>query len=244
MKNLALLAIVSIAAQSAAWVPLTEGHIDLGLGYDAGNWDPHLHVHDGDLEYGTDEAYLSYGTTSRANRPSGAGWDFIGVGSGQQIWRNYTNNVAGIPWAGFGFEEIATGTFGSFVQTDPRRDPILGEWIDLELVGYTSSNGGHISFFQGGGSAPTVWFATSDGIDSTDRFISTTGGHEHGSFAFTATGVYSITLRASAIDLTSGNRIYSDNYTYWFGVEQPVPEPATLIAVATGLVALARRRRN
>lgn len=243
MKNLITLGTIGLAASSFAQVQLSDGHMDLGLAYEAGAWDPHIHVHDGDIEYAPDEAYFYYGAASQSTRPAGSAYDFIGVAAGQTIFRNYTNNVVGIPWLGFGFEEIAPGTFGSYVQTDPRRDPINAEWVDVELLSYTSSNGGHAAFFQGGGTAPTVWFATADGIDSSDRFISTVGGHEHGSFVFSASGTYELTFRGSAI--LNGQRIYSDEYTYTFGVMQTVPEPVTVASLGLGTLLVAiRRRRN
>ena len=245
MKKLSLMAFVafSIIGQSHAVTVLSSGHIDLGLGYAAGAWDPHVHDHDTDTEFETGEALLYYGTAARALRPSGSAYDVIGVAAGAPIWRNYTSNQPNIPWLGFGFEEIAPGTFGTFIQTDDRRDPIMGEWIDVSLQAFTAPVGGHVTSFQGQGSSPTIWFATSDGIDSSDKFISTSGGHEHASFVFTATGLYSLTFTASAIDKVTGNRITSAPYTYNFGVEA-VPEPATMTALALGAAALLRRKKK
>ena len=238
------------AFSGAQMIQISEGHIDLGLAYDptaplAERWEPHIHAEDLNDEFGTDEAYLYYGTAARANRSASSAYDFTGATAGQQIWRNYTNNVANIPWLGFGFEEIAAGTFGSYLQTDDRRDPIVGEWIDLQLTGYTAPAGGNVSFFQGSSSAPLVWFATADGLDASDKFISTVGGHEHGSFLFTAAGVYTLTFEASAIDKATGGRIASAPYTYTFGVEaQPVPEPTTMAALGLGALGLLKRRRK
>lgn len=242
LTTLSLLAAFS-AFGNAQMVQISEGHTDLGLGYQGGVWDPHIHSEDLNQEFEPDEAYLYYGTAARFTRPAGSAYNFTGAAEGQQIWRNFSNNVAGIPWLGFGFEEIAAGTFGTFLQTDGRRDPIVAEWVDLQVLGYTAPTGGNVSFYQGGGSSPNVWFATADGIDSTDKFISTAGGHEHGSFLFTAAGIYTLTFQASAIDLATNQRIFSDPYTYTFGVEaEPVPEPATMLALGAGALALLRRR--
>ncbi|MCU0315225.1 MAG: choice-of-anchor M domain-containing protein [Fimbriimonadaceae bacterium] len=242
MKKTLLLsfALLGLASFShAQLIELSSGHIDLGLGYENGDWDPHIHLHGGG-EFEPDEAYLYYGIAARANRPAGSAYDFIGVSAGSQIWRNYSNNVTGIPWLGFGFEEIAPGTFDSSVQSDPRLDPVSAEWVDVNLISFTGP--GQVSFFQGGGASPKVWFATSDGIDTTDKFISTVGGHEHGSFVFTQTGIYTLTFQASA--LLNGTRVFSDEYTYSFGVEQAVPEPMTMGLLALGAAALAKRRKS
>lgn len=237
---MSLLCIGSLAMSQTI---LSSGHIDLGLAYPGGVWEPHVHAHDGDLEFAPDEALLYYGTNARFARPAGSAYDVLGVAAGAQIWRNFSGNVPDIPWLGFGFEEITAGTFGSYLQTDDRRDPIVAEWIDVSLVGYTAPAGGHVTFFQGQGSSPTIWFATSDGISASDKFISTVAGHEHGSFAFTKAGLYSLTFVASAIDVSTGNRITSDEYTYHFGVEA-VPEPGTLSALVAGLALAFRRKKR
>lgn len=232
---------------SAQMVQLNDGHIDLGLAYEGGEWEPHIHAEDLSEEFAPDEAYIYYGVDARFTRPSGAAYNFTGAAEGQQIWRNFTNSTPGltIPWMGFGFEEIGPGTFGTFLQTDPRRDNIVSEWIDIQFLDYNAPTGGHVSFFQGGGSNPTLWFATADGIDASDKFISTPLGHEHGSFLFTTAGVYTLTFQASALDATTGQRIFSDEYTYTFGVEaEPVPEPATMAALGIGVLGLLKRRRT
>ena len=240
MRTLAILALATLAAPAFAWTQVSEGHIDLGLGYDAGVWDPHIHIHDTEEEFEPTEAYLFYGPASAATRPAGSAYDFIGVGAGAPIWRNYQSNVSSIPWLGFGFEEIAPGTFDSFTNTDQRRDPISAEWVEVQFLSFTGP--GHVSFFQGSGSSPTEWFASANGIDATDKFISTVGGHEHGSFVFTQTGIYELTFKASAV--LNGQRIYSDEYTYYFGVQTAVPEPATMVTLGgAALLALRRRRK-
>jgi surface-anchored protein len=59
---------------------------------------------------------------------------------------------------------------------------------------------------------------------------------------FTQTGIYELTFKASAV--LNGQRIYSDPYTYYFGVQTAVPEPATMLTLGgAALLALRRRRK-
>lgn len=236
---LVLTALAAFAAIAPAQVVLTQGHIDLGLGYAAGSWDPHVHDEDNAAEYEPGDAIIRYTDAARFVRPAGANFDFIGAPAGATIWRNFQSSQPNIPWLGFGFEEIAPGTFTSYTESDERVDPILSEWVTVSLVGAVMPAGGQFSVWQGTGSSRTLWMATSDGITATDKFISTPGGHEHASFAFTAAGTYELTFVASA--LGPSGTLTSSPYTYTF---QAVPEPASMAVLGLGLAAFRKRRRK
>lgn len=94
-----------------------------------------------------------------------------------------------------------------------------------------------------------VAMATSDGIDASDAFLETIGSHSHYNWAFTQAGFYEIDLQArtflgSAGDSAGLERL-SDIVTFHFRVGEttPVPLPASVLLLASGLIALLRRRQ-
>jgi surface-anchored protein len=219
---------------------LTDEHVDIGVAYEGGLWDLHVHDETNDIEYEPDEALLFAGMNSRTPRPGGSQWDFFGVPSGQTIWILPQTQVVGRLFLGVGAEEIAGGTFDSYVNNDPRIGGFSGEWITLTVMDVRGP--GHFSVYQTDSfGTPTVWAATSDGLDSTDLVYALAGGHAHYNWGFTSAGMYEVDIVASAFQ--NGNLLQSDVATYHFGVEA-VPEPATLLALATGALVLLRRRRR
>ncbi|HAQ58169.1 MAG TPA: hypothetical protein DEA16_02000 [Opitutae bacterium] len=88
-------------------------------------------------------------------------------------------------------------------------------------------------------------------VDSSDGFNDTLilkiGSHAHYNFAFTAEGLYNVTLTASGI-LNEGSQTLStsDPATFLFGVNA-VPEPSAFALIAGGMTlgfAAMRRRRS
>ena len=57
--------------------------------------------------------------------------------------------------------------------------------------------GGEFALFDygSGGAGPSVYMATSDGIDADDCFYLTAGSHDHVNWTFTQPGVYALTFR-------------------------------------------------
>lgn len=238
MKILSLALMVAAAASSSALTLITNEHADIGLGY-TGGWDLHVHDETNDIEYAPEDALFFMDENSRFTNP---GLGFLGQNAGETMWWLRDFPTGNQPFLGVGAEETDL-IFENVTESDSRILAMGGaptsKWITLELVGFRGP--GNFAAWSNSIGGPVVWMATNDGIQDSDKFFTVDGSHQHLNFAFTATGVYELDFRASAI--VNGQRSYSEVSTYKFGVEA-VPEPATLVAVGTGLAALLRRRRK
>lgn len=244
MKHNIILSLVAVlsATSANAIAILDDEHIDIGIGYNSGGWDMHLHDDTNDIEYEPDEALIYLGTAARQSRPGGSYFDFLGVPAGQTIWRIRESAVPSVPFLGIATEETG-GIFETVNESDARLTalgaPAQAEWVRLTLKSF--SGPGHVGIWSSSDSGPVVWMDTANGVSSNDLLFVVDDAHQHFNYAFTATGVYDLTFQASGI--IGGQRVFSEDVTYRFGVEA-VPEPATMMALGAGLAALAARRRR
>ncbi|MBK8267857.1 MAG: hypothetical protein IPK83_05955 [Planctomycetes bacterium] len=104
----------------------TEGHGDIGIAYEDG-WNLHIHAEGAtiggveylDQEFETGDVRIVVPALAEAIRPGGAEWAPIGVGAGQSYWAISQTEVVGVPFVGFGTEEISAGDFvGDQLQSD------------------------------------------------------------------------------------------------------------------------------
>ncbi len=240
MKRLLVaMTIVSTAFTMSAWADepavWTSGHGDLGIAYEDGSWDLHIHAegaviggveYDG-VEFEADEVLICVPGFMTTSRPLGAQWDPIGVASGAPFWFLSQTEVVGAPYIGFGTEEITVGDF-------------LNDVVTLTLTGVVSPSGdGHFSIYQTDLFGQPMFFASSfDGLDATDALTLNADDHFHANLAFSEPGLWEITFEASGEHLEDG--LVSGTGTYYFKV---VPEPATAVMMlAVGLFAIRRRR--
>ncbi|MBL9122819.1 MAG: choice-of-anchor M domain-containing protein [Planctomycetaceae bacterium] len=240
---LAALVVLPSSLVYGAQTVLETQHVDIGLGYEDGEWDLHVHNETDDEEYEPGEALLYAGMGARTNRSASSAFNFIGVGAGQQYWRLPQSNVPGLLYLGVGTEEIAGGTFASWNNTDPRVNN-AGPYVILELIDVRGP--GEFSVWSSTDDGPLVWMSTYEGgITSDDRLYQLEGSHSHFNYGFTQAGLYEVDFRATAyLGPGATNPVTSDVATYHFGIEA-VPEPATwgLLASGGALCALAYRRR-
>jgi surface-anchored protein len=222
------LLLITGGISSAASV-YTSGHGDFGIGYDGG-FELHYHLHSGavvdgvalgaDAEYAPDELIVTVGNITEA-RPAGAGYSFIGVAAGTQVWNlPQTENLL-LPFFGLGSEEL---------------DPLdfTGN-LTLKLTGM--SGPGAFSLWDDNGGSPINVFATSDGIGVSDSLSFVPGGHAHYNWTFTQWGLYELTFEVSGTHASDG--FGSDTATYSFYV---VPEPSRSMLLMGYLVGLTFRR--
>ncbi len=235
-KKLQLLAVVvllSFVGDVAAQLAYTEGHGDIGVGYeDTGSgFELHPHWHLGpatvnggsvtDNEYEASEIFAVV-PDSPVARPGGAQWDFLGVGSGQNLWILPQSQDPGVPFLGLATEELS----GADWSTD----------LTFSLSGF-SGPGDFSLYATDGFGTPTAYWVTSDGLAAGDAFAMAAGNHAHFNWAFTSQGSYALDITISGTHVTDG--FQSATETFEFNV---VPEPSTYMLFALAGMLLAGRK--
>ncbi|MBM4068094.1 MAG: hypothetical protein FJ271_04005 [Planctomycetes bacterium] len=197
---------------------LTSDHVDIGIAFEGGAFDLHIHDEETDTEFAPNEALLYVNAHARTPRPADAAFDFIGVGAGVQIWQlPHSPPNPEVLLLGLGTEEIAPGTFDD------------GQ-IKVQLKSMTAPTGGVFSLFRSTIGGPEVFMATADGISATDMITLLEDGHEDLNWVFTRRGRYEITFEASGV--IGGQTFSSGDVTYFFDVDQPGLTPSTVSPIA------------
>lgn len=182
---------------------LTDDHVDIGIAYEGGQWDLHVHDEHSDQEFDSYKALLHVGAaaiTTRTGDAANPSFDFLGVTAGQLFYLLPQSQNPELVYLGVAAEEMANGTF-------------VDDQVSLHLK---SVNGpGHFSIWESTGSGPSLLMATSDGITPEDRLLIGTGTHAHFNYAFSARGSYDVTFEAVAT-LPDGTVTTSGNVTYRF----------------------------
>jgi surface-anchored protein len=183
------------------------GHADIGVNFEDGDWDLHIHDHEPDTEYEPDEAMIYVGRDAmqtRSGDSANATYDFLGAPVGSTLFVLPEVENTNLLFLGIGGEELADGLLDGDIAT-------------LRLA--SVSGPGQFSMWQAGLTAttPKLLMATSDGIDASDAFDVGAGSHAHANFAFTKQGLYEVTFVASGVD-ADGNATDSGQVTYYFYV--------------------------
>lgn len=215
---------------SAAVVGYNTGHGDLGIAYEGGELELHYHFEDGlnesgpEVEYAPDEVLVRAPDASMVTTTEGL--PFLGTSSGDMIWVLPEGEEAGVPFFGIGTDEL---------------DPLEVSSLELSLTGF--SGPGQFALWQDGFPSPTVFMQTVDGLSAGDTVDPGVGGHGHYNWGFTAEGVYSLEMTATA-QLVGGGTA-TDTATFSFAVgSSTVPEPSVALLGAVGGMFLLRRRRS
>ena len=211
---------------------LTQGHGDLGMAFEGGAWDLHVHVegeeheegggeeHEhGGLEYGPDQILIQVGPASATTMPANPAFSFIGASSGSGIFVLPAVQNPALPFLGFATEEIEDGTF--------RNDEMT---LRLKSV---SGPGFYSVWSTDGFGTPTPHLTTADGIDGSDVLVLGTGVHVHLNMAFTAAGVYAITVEATGVLESDGSTVSSGDVTYYFAINTGAAPAITLPEAVT-----------
>ncbi|MHC5060409.1 MAG: choice-of-anchor M domain-containing protein [Planctomycetota bacterium] len=240
---LVLTVLLCLTISSKAAVHYTVGHADVGINYEEGAWDLHIHAEGADIggledvdgEFEPDAIITVIPDHAEHIRETGSQWDFIGVAAGQPLWRlpqhendggDHSGHDHEIPFLGIGTHELASDIF-------------VDDKITLSLVSasFFGSGPGHFSLWNTDEFNQTVVYMSSfDPSVETDLNLYA-GLHGHYNWDFSALGTYEIELMASGELVTGGTTSGTAVYTF-----QVVPEPASVSLLALGAVALLRKK--
>ncbi len=202
----ALLATPTVAV---AQTPVGLGHVDVGVAFEDGAWDLHIHDETTDTEYEPEEAVLVVRDAARTVVPTDERFAFLGA-AGAPIWVLPQVEDERLLFLGLAAEEIEDGVFA-----DNRVR------VTLKQV----QGPGHFFLYSTSGvtGAPDVRMNSRDGLsDSVDFADVPAGGHRDFNWAFTAPGTYAIAFEASGTLVDGGQAVSSGPVTYTFQVE---PQP-------------------
>ena len=212
----------------------TDQHIDLNLGFSAGDWT--LEVVNNDVlpnvTTAPGDAILYAGTNSKLARPAGSQFDFLGVGAGSDVWILPGTQEANKLYLGFAAEGVGATAVDRYDAGTESGGRVTGQarWVRVTFtnVVHTKPDGtagdGDFSVWQVPVSTPVVFAATSDGLTAADSIWLIAGGHTHYNLGFSSAGRYEVTVRASAFqengnDATPGTPTATEEFTVVFSVE-------------------------
>ena len=225
-KLILTLAAISATAPLYALPTLTNGHVDIGVAFDLGTFDLHIHDETNGPEYAPNEAILGVGTAAYQLVPNNPDYSFLGTPGVDSVWILPTVQDPNLLYLGIGSDEILPGT-------------LTGNQYTFSLVSVSNVNGGKFRLYDVDGfNVPIVVFNSGDGITGADSTTLPTGGHAHFNFSFSAPGQYDIEFKVDGLD---GGLPVTQTATYTFDV---VPEPTSALLLATGALALIGRRRR
>jgi surface-anchored protein len=233
IPSLNLACLVAIGATPlAAQTRLSNEHADIGIAYEDGMWNLHIHDETHDVEYsppsGLDGAILEVGAAAQTTVSDDPRFSFLGV-AGSSIWILPQTQNPNLLFLGFGAEELEPGMF-------------VGDSVNMRLHSISGPGQFAVFDFDSFGN-PLIVMNTGDGISAADVFNASVGAHQDLNWAFSQPGVYTVHFEASGM-LVDGNVFTSSGpVAYTFEV---VPEPHGLALLALGGISLlirsARRR--
>jgi surface-anchored protein len=200
---------VSMAVTWNAWAQadnlpsISTGHTDVGVNYEEDGWDLHVHAEDEGLEFEPNAVWIRGSSLSRTTVPSSSAFGFLGS-AGSAVWVLPAVQKTGIPFLGFGTEEMASGIF-------------VSNAVQLRLTQVTGPGKLAIYVTDMFG-APVVWYNSGDGLDTNDIHTLLAGGHTHVNWAFTAPGKYHVYFQATGVLASTGQTTTSEPAEYLFDI--------------------------
>ncbi|MEM9588179.1 MAG: FG-GAP-like repeat-containing protein, partial [Planctomycetota bacterium] len=213
----------------------TGSHADVTMRYRNNLW--MFEAPGSDLD--VSEVLVVGGPDSVVPAPTGDEFSFLGAEPGSNIYLLPQSGAPPtVPDLGITSNVRPRSAFASYMNADPRVDSDAA-WIEMQLLGMRGPEGAQFSLYNSG-AEPTVWMASSDGIDETDTLFTPAGSHSHYNWAFTHAGHYEIDVFASGFLDTNGNGTFDEGIdaytesgitTLYFQInESGDPTPVTLPA--------------
>ncbi len=220
-----------LAASAAASLTLsaqlfTHEHVDLGIAYEGGAFEPHWHDETNDIEYAPNEATVSLGANTLTTIPANPAFSFLG-NPGDPLWLLPAIQDPAKVFLGIGAEEVELGIF-------------QGNVVNLRLTA-VSGPGSFFAYGVNGFGVPNAFWNSRNGVDAADNVNAVAGGHTDYNWAFTAPGDYVVSVQATGTLVDGGALVTGEVGNFQFTV---VPEPEEYAALAgAALVAFAFWRR-
>jgi len=176
---------LEVAFDGAFEIALLEGDDDQLLLHNEG---PHGEIHPGD-------AVLQGLPPVKTAVPSGTEFSFLGS-EGDPVWVLPQTEQEGLLFLGIAGDEIPGGTF-------------QGDSVNLKLISFRGPGDVFLYSEDTFGIPNTPFFNTADGIDGSDTFPVSVGGHSHQNWGFTAPGVYKVAVQAEGVAVSGGQTVSS-----------------------------------
>ncbi|MDP0489950.1 MAG: choice-of-anchor M domain-containing protein [Verrucomicrobiota bacterium JB023] len=235
----AFFGMVATGSASTLW---TGGHGDIGVGYEDEGDGPELHFHlhlgegsgatvggvlIGESEFEAESVGIWMDNPVQINSTDPSLLSGIGTTTGSTVYllpqSAIDADIAGVPFVGFGTEELVAADWGPVTIS---LDSVVGPG---EFSVYQPDGLGGFNFAM----------STADGIDGSDSFTRSAGGHDHFNIVFTEAGTYEVTMTVSATHVTDGLQTSTETFTF-----TSIPEPGTALLSLLGMVGLIGRRRR
>lgn len=204
---------------------LSRGHTDLGIAFEDGAFDLHVHSEEHEVEFAPDDTVLRVLPSAEAVRPESPAYDFLGVSAGSPMWVLSQDAASaeerGVLLLGVGAEDVAPADFQGNLTArlvDFGFQPEPGGAPSAQFALYTTTGVG----------TPTPVWTTVDGLSSADAATVVPGTHFDGNWAFTQPGHYQLTVEVSGT-LANGTPI-SGQSTYRFVVKSHASAVSTHLA--------------
>lgn len=189
---------------------LNNEHVDVGVAFEDGEWDLHIHDETNDREFEPGDAVLRVGGLARTTVPADPAYAFLGR-PGSTVWILPAVQNADLLFLGIGAEELEPGIFvNDTVRLHLKR--VRGPGRKAHFAVYTIDAFG----------TPVVGMNTRDGLTEADAVDVPAGGHTDYNWAFSAPGRYRVTFEATGT-LLDGTVVSSGDVTYTFHVVRRTP---------------------
>jgi surface-anchored protein len=194
------------------------GEADIEVAYEGGELEFHVHDEAADAEFEPGHVALQAGSSSGQIVPENPAFAFLGE-PGASIYVLPQEETAGVLFLGLAGGEVEPGTF-------------VNDALSIRLLDVQGP--GHVAYYQVSEfGAPVVSLNSGDGITGADVVTVAAGSHAHRNWAFSAPGIYRITLQAAGT-LSAGPEVVSAPTTFLFEVESGVQGPSLNASLANG----------